>query len=138
MATTYLPGAVRPANPTRRAFIGALTAASALTAIASPSQAAIPSADGALFHKHLAAFEQANAAFLQACAMPGLSDDIGEQACLSAGDAYDVMIATPAPDFASLGKKVDALFRWSSGSEIPNDEVAMLAADARRLLGGEV
>lgn len=37
MATTYLPGALRPANPTRRAFIGAAGLAIPLTAaVASP------------------------------------------------------------------------------------------------------
>jgi hypothetical protein len=135
MAATYLPGAVRPANPSRRAIMGALAAAPALTVLAVPSEAAM-SEDSALFHERFAAFERANAAFLQTCKMPNLADEIGDQACLDAGNAYDVMIATPASDFRCLGKKLDALFRWSSGSEIPNDEVAMLAADARRLLRG--
>lgn len=122
---------------TRRGFIGAAGLAIPLAVATVPSFAAAPAAGGTLFNERLAAFEKANAAFLETCKMPDLPDEIGSQACLDAGAAYDIMIETPAPDLPSLARKLDALVRWSSGCEIPNDEIEMLAADARHLVGGE-
>jgi len=125
-------------STTRRAVIGAVAIIPAMAVTASATTAQAPaSANGSLFHQRLAAFERANAEFLRTCRTPGLPDEAGHDACCIAGEAYDVMIATPAPDFVSLARKIDALSRWSSGSEIPNDEIKMIAADASRLVGKE-
>jgi hypothetical protein len=125
-------------STTRRAVISAVAIIPAMAVTASVSNAqAAPNTDGSLFHQRLAAFERANAEFLRTCRTPCLPDDVQNEACCAAGDAYDVMLATPAPDLASMARKIDALARWSSGSEIPNDEIALIAADARRLVSGE-
>lgn len=120
----------------RRALIGG--AGLAAVALAAPATAALTGTSStAIFNRRLAAFHDANNRFVAANKMPHCPDALGDALCHSAADAYEALIDTPAPDFAGVSAKLDALARWSTGSVIPNEEVQTIADDARRLLKGE-
>ncbi|MDF0491607.1 hypothetical protein PX554_26180 [Sphingomonas sp. H39-1-10] len=112
-------------------MLGAIAIAPVAAALSAGQAEAAPS--DSLFYQRLAAFDRANAEFLRCCA-PGVPDEIGDEACGIAGDAYGLMIETPAPDYLALVRKIDALGRWSKECALPPDEVAMIAEDAARLL----
>jgi hypothetical protein len=125
-------------HTSRRTLLGAIVIAPAAVAVAhAASMGALPHSDRLLFNQRLAAFESANAEFLRVCRSPGCPDEVSGPACEAAGDAYDALISTPAPDLRGLAAKLRALSDWSKDSVVPNDEVETIAADARRLLGRE-
>ncbi|WP_426263006.1 hypothetical protein [Sphingomonas sp. PWP1-2] len=120
-----------PATATRRAVLGA---AIALPALAAGSVHAAPTLGASTFNERLEAFKRAHAVFVRACDTAGCGEDELDAATEAAGNAYDALIATPAPDMRATVEKLAALAVWSRGCQIEADEVLTICADAERIL----
>jgi len=86
-----------------------------------------------LFEQRLDAFEQANAAYVRAN-MFNVADEVRCAAAVSASNAYQDLIATPPTDALVFAKKAEAVCRWNDGCEMPWEELAVMANDARIVL----
>lgn len=89
-----------------------------------------------LFAERLEAFKAANALFITTCDVPGgATDEVAEDLCEKAGDAYFDMVTTPAPDAAAFVQKFGAVDAWNDGVAPKQDTADALYADVRALMG---
>jgi hypothetical protein len=99
---------------------------------------AISEAKGAgntLFDQRLAAFHTANDWFIRAFERPGgCSDEVSGALCKIAGDAFTDLIDTPATTYAQITAKLTAVTVWFDGSVIENEDVRIIADEARAIL----
>lgn len=99
------------------------------------ARAAANARPSTLFADRLDAFKRANAVFIQTvCAPGGVVDAIADDLCSKAGDAYQDMIETPAPDLRSFAQKVDAVAAWNDGVQPKQDAADAIYSDASALL----
>lgn len=89
-------------------------------------------ATGALFTQRLDTFD-AKFADLFAASTGDATDAQVTEASRAAASAYQAMLATPAPTERAIIRKLDALHRYSKGSEYEGDEIAAILADAARI-----
>lgn len=99
------------------------------------ARAAASARPSTLFADRLDAFKRANAAFVQTVnTAGGVTDAIADDLCGKAGDAYQDMIETPAPDLRSFAQKVDAVAVWNDGVLPKQDAADAIYSDASALL----
>lgn len=99
------------------------------------ARAAASARPSTLFADRLDAFKRANAVFVQTVGAPGgVTDAVADDLCSKAGDAYQDLIETPAPDLRSLAQKVDAVAAWNDGVQPKQDAADAIYSDASALL----
>lgn len=98
-------------------------------------RAAATARSGTLFAERLEAFKRANAVFIATTSVPGgAPDEVADDLCAKAGDAYHDLIQTPSPDTRALAEKVGVVAEWNDGVRPWQDTADALYADARALL----
>jgi hypothetical protein len=98
-------------------------------------RAAATARSSTLFASRLAAFKQANANFLGACAAkPPSPDELTDALCEQAGDAYRDVIMTPAGDLLALAAKIEVAAAWNDDVSPKQDAIDAIYADVRALL----
>jgi hypothetical protein len=91
-----------------------------------------------LFAHRFAAFKRVNAEFLSATRYPGGADDeVANDLCELAGDAFELLISTPSPNDAAVVQKLQAAGDWYEGSDFHTKVLNRIVADARALLAKE-